>query len=357
MPLVAPEPVLPGADSGRWGPVDRGAGRGGGRPLVWVSVVASLRLFGCLDPGAPGALVPATVAEDPSLPSATVVVGGVERRLHLREEGDPERPTLLVLPGAACDMRAYLPLEALADDWHVVFFDLRGNGLSERVPAEELRFDGIPEEIEAVRAWLDGSRPVVLLGHSWSAAMAVMAAARSPDTIAGLVLVEPPALRPEDQAEVPLDIDVLSEEYLDLAWAAAQNGPTDHAWLDYKTLGILPRGVESFLCDPDDPPTWPVWRPGGLALVTWQREVLDGTHFRYDFAAGIDAWTGPTLFVATECSTLGRDFQEAVNLPLFPQAELLYVEDSGHRVPQEQPEALVAGLRAWLEVHYGAPPR
>lgn len=302
--------------------------------------------IGCMDAGA---LVPETVVDNPDLPAATIRVGGVARRIHLRREGPEDGPVVMVIPGVASDVHAYENLFALADTAHVVMWDLRGNGLSERVPLEELGFSGIPEEIEAVRALVAGEAPVVVVGHSWSAAMIVMWMARHAEGVRGVVLMEPPALRPEDQADVPLDIDPFAAEYLDLQWSDGAVGAVDHDWLDYKTLGLLPRGLEAFLCDPDDPPTWPVWRPGGLALVGWQAQVLRDGHFDYDFTAGLDAVGLPTLIVGSSCSFIGADFQARVNLPLFPDGELLRVDDSGHRIVIEQPEVLVDGIRAWMD--------
>jgi hypothetical protein len=62
-------------------------------PLLLVST--------CIDTAS---LVPPTVVDDPSLPSADIVVNGVSRKIHVREFGDPDAPVVMVMPGAACDM-------------------------------------------------------------------------------------------------------------------------------------------------------------------------------------------------------------------------------------------------------------
>ena len=105
---------------------------GAGHPytmLLLAVVIGSLS--GCIDPGDPGTLVPPSVDEDASLLGLDIVVDGVERRIHIREFGDPNHPLLFILPGSASDIRAYLPLKILADDYLVVLWDQPGNGLSE----------------------------------------------------------------------------------------------------------------------------------------------------------------------------------------------------------------------------------
>ena len=97
-------------------------------PLI---VLAMLALgAGCLDPGEPGNLVPRTVTEDPTLPQ--IPINGT--RLHAEAFGDPAAPTVIALHGGpGGDYRGMLDLRALADDgYHVVFWDNRGAGLSQR---------------------------------------------------------------------------------------------------------------------------------------------------------------------------------------------------------------------------------
>jgi proline iminopeptidase len=79
-----------------------------------------------------------TVADDSSLPSA--VIDGV--KLHVRTFGDPSRPAVVVVHGGpGNDSRYLLPLSALADRYHVVFYDQRGSGLSERVGEDRLTLE------------------------------------------------------------------------------------------------------------------------------------------------------------------------------------------------------------------------
>jgi proline iminopeptidase len=83
------------------------------------------------DTGTPGALVPPTAAENPRLPRLMVEVEGRSRVLHLRRTGDSSLPVALVIPGGpGADLRLLLPLEALADRYHVVLWDPGGTPVS-----------------------------------------------------------------------------------------------------------------------------------------------------------------------------------------------------------------------------------
>ena len=108
--------------------------------------------------------VAALVTEDDTLPSQEIA--GV--RLHMRTlDGPPSAQSIVVLHGGAGgDFRSLLGLSALSDTHRVVFYDQRGAGLSERVPAEDLTLGGYLEELDAIIARTSPDRPVVLIGHS-----------------------------------------------------------------------------------------------------------------------------------------------------------------------------------------------
>ena len=79
--------------------------------------------------------VPATVMDDPGL--SRLVIDGYT--FHGEIFGQSDNPVVIVLHGGpGGDYRSLLGLQALADEYFVVFYDQRGAGLSERVPAEQL---------------------------------------------------------------------------------------------------------------------------------------------------------------------------------------------------------------------------
>jgi pimeloyl-ACP methyl ester carboxylesterase len=258
-----------------------------------------------------------------------------------------------VAPGSLSDIRAYLPFRAFADKYRVVLWDLRGNGLSERVSAEELGFDAMVEEMHAVKQAFSPAVPVTLVGHSWSAAFAAMYAAKYPADTEQLVLMEPPGLKSEYMAAARQILRLTSVEYCDMNAFQESLAPTDHERLDFAMLAMLDSGVRDFFVDVTHRPEWPVWRVGGLALIVWERALVNPSGaWEYDLTADMEDYPNPVLLVGSSHSPIGYAFQEKYAKPLFRDATVLRVEDSGHRMITEQWASLEASLRANL-LRYG----
>jgi pimeloyl-ACP methyl ester carboxylesterase len=113
---------------------------------------------------------------------------GTRLAYHRAGEGDP----LICLPGGPMQSSAYLgDLGGLSAYRSLILLDLRGTGQS-AVPADpaSYRCDRLVDDVEALRAHLARDR-IDVLGHSASGALAVLYAARYPDRIGRLVLLNP----------------------------------------------------------------------------------------------------------------------------------------------------------------------
>ena len=129
--------------------------------------------------------VPKTVVDDASL--LRIEINGV--LLHSRTFGNPNRPVVIVLHGGpGWDSRYLLPIQALKDEFFVVFYDQRGAGLSQRVPDEQLTYKVMMEDRDAVVDHYGKGRKVSLIGHSWGAMLASLYLAQYPDKLAGVVI-------------------------------------------------------------------------------------------------------------------------------------------------------------------------
>jgi proline iminopeptidase len=118
----------------------------------------------------------------------TVTLNEVD--IHYRTIG--EGPVLfLVSPGWGV-ASGYLQraFSSLAKHLRLVFIDTRGSGLSGR-PADPMRMGSVDmaNDLEALRAHL-GLSEISILGHSNSGAIALAYAARYPDRVSKLVLID-----------------------------------------------------------------------------------------------------------------------------------------------------------------------
>jgi proline iminopeptidase len=237
----------------------------------------------------------------------------------------------------------------------VVYWDQRGNGLSERIGAEEISPEAMVEEIDAVRDRFSPGAPVTLVGHSFGAMYTALYASRRPEAVAQAVLVEPGGLNDAIFRETygdTVNIDLLSAGMTDRMWGNRTLSADDHEEMDYRALLVLLDDAQmNYWCDPEAAPEWPLWRPGAyLELERSTAMLRDG----FEFAEGLREWPVPVLILGTECSSIGYDFQVEYTAPLFADAEVAFVPDAGHRLFVEQPLFILDVLRGYLE-GYSAP--
>ena len=106
---------------------------------------------------------------------------------------------ILFVHGLGGTLEQWAPaLSSLPESWRGVAFDLPGHGASDSVGEA-----GIDDFAAAIAAVVDGLglRRVVLVGHSFGAAVAIRYAGRQRHRVAGLLLVDPNG----DQTELPKD--------------------------------------------------------------------------------------------------------------------------------------------------------
>ncbi|MDF2977460.1 MAG: alpha/beta hydrolase [Actinomycetospora sp.] len=144
--------------------------------------------------------------------------------------GSAGGPTLLFAHGFGCDQSMWrLVAPAFERDHQVVLFDHVGAGgsdLSAWSPTRYASLDGYARDVLEICEELD-LRDVVFVGHSVSAMIGVLAAAREPDRFAGLVLVgpspryvdDPPYRGGFEAADIEELLESLDSNYL--GWSAA----------------------------------------------------------------------------------------------------------------------------------------
>ncbi|GAA0966446.1 alpha/beta hydrolase [Acrocarpospora macrocephala] len=111
------------------------------------------------------------------------------RRLHVWCEGD-RGPTVVVATGIGSNCLEWVRIQRqLVPDHRVVLYDRGGLGWSEWVPGRRSSVE-LAEELHATLEAADIPGPYVLVGHSLGGSINRIYAARHPDNVAGLVLID-----------------------------------------------------------------------------------------------------------------------------------------------------------------------
>jgi sigma-B regulation protein RsbQ len=152
------------------------------------------------------------------------------RRNNVTVIGREDGPTVLLAHGFGCDQNLWrLVAPELAERFRVVLFDYVGSGRSDLAAWSPQRYStlaGYAEDVLDICAELD-LHDVVLVGHSVSAMIAVLAANREPARFAKLVLLTPSPCYLDDgdyrggfsRADIDELLESLESNYL--GWSAA----------------------------------------------------------------------------------------------------------------------------------------
>jgi len=152
------------------------------------------------------------------------------QRNNVTVHGVPDGPPMVFAHGFGCDQNMWrFVWPAFADRYRIVLFDHVGAGGSDASAYDRQRYDSLRGYAGDVLEICDELelRDVVLVGHSVSAMIAVLAAAARPELFARLVLVSPSARYLDDEGYVGgftrEDIDGLLEsmESNYLGWSSA----------------------------------------------------------------------------------------------------------------------------------------
>ncbi len=274
-----------------------------------------------------------------------VTAGGLQ--FHLCDWGGQEHPPLLMLHGLASTLHMFdLIAPSMTDRFHVIAFDQRGHGLSDK-PGEGYDFETIAQDVDhIVQALQLHDTPLAVLGHSWGAYTALYYAATHPGRLAKVAHIDG-GLR-SFQADYP-------------TWAEAEIGMSPPRYVNM-TVDAIRRMIRV---------DWlgPVYRPELEPLALSVFDLSDEHDVRphlsrenhMQIAHNIWAFNpadyyarvqGPTLIVNAVSSQHAVDHQvtqytEAAQKHM-PTAEVVWMDDTVHDIPWHRPAELVAILQRFL---------
>ncbi len=303
-----------------------------------IGLFLGLVCLGCLNSAEEGNLVPLTVGQDPTLPQASLRDG---RLVHLQTRGSEENPVVIVLHGGpGGDHRDLLALEALADDYFLVFWDQRGTGLSERVPDEELSGPTYLDDLDYLGDTFSPHQPFHLMGISWGGAFATYYLQNHAERVARVVLAEPGSLNPTAARNANVaEVNFLDGELHQYLNTTDYLLPSGDARADYfYVVGLAGTTHRDSLLG------YEFWRLGFRAnyqINHWQGNF--DKSYVFDFTEGLGEIGAPVLFITGRADgRLGHDFQIEYHVPYFPNVEVLHLEDAEHAQLLRRPESHAA---------------
>lgn len=255
----------------------------------------------------------------------------------MRVSGVPGAQAVVFAHGFGCDQHMWrLVAPHFEDAFTVVTFDHVGAGGSDASAYDPVRhgsLQGYADDVLAIVRELD-LRDVVLVGHSVSAMVAVLAAVAEPDRLAKLVLVAPSPRYVDDdgytggftEADVAELLDSLDSNYL--GWSSTM-APVIMGNPDRPELGAE---LTASFCRADPE----IARR--FARVT----------FLSDNRADLAGVTTPTLVL--QCTddviapvSVGEHVRDAI-----PGAQMVLLDATGHCPHLSAPEATTAAIAAFL---------
>lgn len=303
-----------------------------------------------------------TVAQDSTIQHITI--DGVT--FHAETHGsDTNRTTIVIHGGPGQDYRYLLPLKALADEFHLVFYDQRGTGLSPRVDPSELTMQSTLDDLHRIINHYSPDKKVNIIGHSWGAMVGSGYLAQHPERINKIVLCEPGFLTADMSKEFMrrtngFKVDMNFKNILLIGKIVLRglhvDGPDDQAIKDYIFQNLVGSEVENhpmagyFCGEKFEAKNMSYWRLSMEASQSIPKSQLDADgNMVLDLVSGVENFPDTVLFIAGACNKfIGPDYQQK-QVKHFPRYELSVIENAGHNMHIDQPEAFFKLVRAYFK--------
>jgi pimeloyl-ACP methyl ester carboxylesterase len=265
-----------------------------------------------------------------------VVVGGV--RLHLREVGETGAAPVLFLHGIMGHRRDWdVLIDRVGERCCVIAVDQRGHGRSEWT--HSYRVVDMADDAIALIEHL-GVAPVPIVGHSMGAMVALVVAARRPELVDRIVLIDivPDSLTTEVAFQMPEMFEALAAasyttvEEAVAEWQAGNPRARTDLLRNYVTHALV-SGPDGRLR----------WRFDALGLRGFVAGVTPD-----DLWSAADAVTCPSLVVRGEHSRLTTPDQAATLARRLGGGPVVVIPDGGHDLGVEQPESVADAVLEFL---------
>lgn len=278
--------------------------------------------------------------------SGIKLINGAEIYCKVMGDGEP----LIIIHGGPGLAHNYLlkPFSQLSDNYRLIFYDQRGNGLSEEFKKDQIiTVDSLVEELEAVRKEF-GADNIYLAGQSWGAVIAINYTAKYPQNVKKLLLLEPAPgssdYLPEFQKRI---INKLSESDIQELQSISKNPAfkTDpQLYKRYRTLWF-----RTYYFDPSKQDT------SNLDYVdsNWLRKFHASAAMFNPYLVNFNLYEKmksikcPLLIIHGENDVIPNESIEKMKL-MVPDAELHIIKNCGHFVHVEKEKEYFDLIREFL---------
>jgi pimeloyl-ACP methyl ester carboxylesterase len=243
-------------------------------------------------------------------------------------------PLVLMHGGPGLDYKTMLPLEPLADQFTLVFYDHRCNGQSEGAEQTSMTWENLTGNAEALRQTL-GFEKWAVLGHSFGGNVALEYGLRYPQSLSHLILMNTGG----DQWWVNHNAPELlakrgySDEIVQCArrFYRGEIKPDEFVSISMKLSSAYNYDNSLFTMDKAfDPALMPKFRPE--AMIFGYSQLLENWSVM-DHLSEIHV---PTLVLAGRHDFLFPPEHQAILADRLPNARLELIERAGHNPHMEQ---------------------
>jgi pimeloyl-ACP methyl ester carboxylesterase len=267
--------------------------------------------------------------------------GGV--RMHYRDQGNPNGPTLLLVHGFSASLHTWEPwVERLGAEYRIVTLDLPGHGLTRAPAGYKASIEAFRDEVAAFTQVQQLSR-FTLGGNSMGGNLAWEYALAHPDQVEALILVDASGW---EETRAGLDTDPVIFKLL-------RNPVLGPLMRDLDNSRLARQGLENSFADPTLVDDAMLDRYIELSRAPGHRDILLqmtlGFRARnYATPERLAALKMPVLILHGDQDRLvppehGQMFKDAI-----AQARLVMFEAVGHVPQEEAPDASAEAVRQFL---------
>ncbi len=271
-------------------------------------------------------------------------IRGVPLFVHVIGQG---YPLLLMHGGPGLDHTSLLPLQPLADQCTLIFYDHRCNGRSDGQPLSSMTFENLTADADALRQTL-GFEKWAVLGHSFGGNVALEYALHYPSSLSHLILMDTGG----DQWWVNRHAwQILAKRGYSPATVQAARRFYNGQVTPGKHLRTVMRFMGAYFYrnlfmeiahDLFSPGPRPKMRPE--ATIFGYSRLLQG----WTVMDRLGEINVPTLVLAGRHDFLFPPEHQAILADRIPNAQLEIIERAGHNPQMEQPGVVIQIMKRFL---------